>query len=310
MIYTNDLVQEIDANEALLYADDTVFYEQGDRIDDIIEKAQQGLERADKWMETNGMRLNKEKTVLMIYISNKNPEAKNVEGKFITIGREIIRPSKYVKYLGISFDGQNKWEEQLKNSRNKIRSLIPMLLKIRDVVDIETRKKIYHTMIESRLSYAIGIWGQMNRKRMDELQRTQNIVLRILFNKGRYANIDQMMKELKIQNCYEITLYQLTRKAWTLLNTENKIGKIELKESGVRDGMDTRLTGIKIMDVPKWNTNWGKRKGGKRMAEIINIMEEKLKIITSPSRKWRFPKKEIKKVWSEMGKHKIRDCYW
>ena len=75
----------------------------------------------------------------------------------ITNENVIITESSKVKYLGIHFDSDLKFKYQISLVRCKISRMIGVYWKCVDL-NIETKKIIYHSLVESYVNYGILVW--------------------------------------------------------------------------------------------------------------------------------------------------------
>ena len=80
--------------------------------------------------------------------------------KDFILKREPIYETDLIKYLGITIDNKLNWKAHIDNIAVKLIRANKMLYKVRDYVNIEIIKSIYHTLFESHIHYACIIWRQ------------------------------------------------------------------------------------------------------------------------------------------------------
>ena len=86
------------------YADDTQLYIQCDNNEESVRCAISHLEQCIseicEWMKQNSLKINQDKTEYIIF-SSKPDQYKHIS---LTVGRDIIHPSEYVRIIGVTLD--------------------------------------------------------------------------------------------------------------------------------------------------------------------------------------------------------------
>ena len=96
-------------------------------------------------------------------------------------------------------------------------------------LNIEAKKMIYHSLIESHLNYAISSWGSHFARNIKgkfeldhipkilrQLSSTQNKIIRAVFRKPKFDKVSQtytsnspLYKELEVLKIYDLYYYNL-----------------------------------------------------------------------------------------------------
>lgn len=307
ILYTNDIMADIEKENVLMYADDTAALRVSKKVKHAIGKLQEDIGEIEKWFNTNGLEINSNKSELVIFISENSTEKEEAKASKIYINGQEISSVKEVRYLGVIIDKQLKWEKQIKNTIKKLRGLMPLIGKIRDKLSEEDKKMIYHTIIESRLQFGIECWGKASKSRLTAIQRTQNNMLRILYKRGRRENIDDLYDSLNVRDCYTLFLDKMAKVAWHILKDE-KDSQVKLEKKKRETQVTTRLQ--ERLNTRKWNTEWGRRSSEGIMAKMCNFLDKKIALVTSLENWCRFPKKEIRRVWKGTGRTELIDMFW
>ena len=90
-----------------------------------------------------------------------------------------------VKYLGITFDANMKWNKHIEYLINKTRYLIFIFSKISKIMDINTLHNIYYALFHSVINYGIIAWGGAYQTNLQILQTVQTKILKII-NKNTF----------------------------------------------------------------------------------------------------------------------------
>ena len=88
--------------------------------------------------------------------------------------------STYVKYLGIYLDPFLKWNHHVDIIAPKLSRACGMLMKIRHYVSESTLISIYHAIFSSILTYGSQIFGQIQNRHINRLQKLQDHSVRII----------------------------------------------------------------------------------------------------------------------------------
>ena len=98
------------------YADDTQLYIQCDNNEESVRCAISHLEKCIseicEWMEQNSLKINQDKTEYIIF-SSKPDQYKHIS---LTVGRDIMHPSEYVRVLGVTLDSQMNMHQHIANT--------------------------------------------------------------------------------------------------------------------------------------------------------------------------------------------------
>ena len=140
------------------------------------------------FLVSNKLKLNDDKTHLMVMTTSQARLAKNKRGVDIKV--EITTPSKVIeasqseKLLGCQLHQDMKWTEHLRdNGDSLIRSLntrIGALKILGRVASFKVRKMIANGIFISKISYLIAVWGGCSQELLNQLQVAQNKAARIV----------------------------------------------------------------------------------------------------------------------------------
>lgn len=293
-----------------MYADDTTINTRNREVVKAIQNLREKVNKLLKWYEDNRLEVNERKTVLNVYISGTSTQKAYAQNVSITINGNEIKTTEKVKYLGIIVDEQIRWDDQVNETIKKLRNLMPVMRRISGSLNEENKKEIYHTIIESRLTFAINIWGNTSKTRMKKLQRTQNKIIRVLYNKKRTENIDCIYEELNIGNCYDMYLHRKTEYAWNILKGTKKSNiKTEFRETQ-DDAVQTRGNRRRTLVERRKQTNWGRRSTENITIKILNHLERKGGLLTNLSSTYSYPRKEVKNLWKSLSKEEKISKFW
>ena len=114
-----------------------------------------------------------------------------------------------IKYLGITIDNKLNWKAHIGNIAVKLIRANKMIYKVRDYVNIEIIKSIYHALFESHIHYACIIWRQ-NVCTIHRLFMLQKKEIRLTYLNTQYTSLSFSNQKFSLyhQRCQQqITSY-------------------------------------------------------------------------------------------------------
>ena len=183
-----------------LYADDTQLYlafkpSSASSKLDAISRIEKCVEEIKIWMTNNLLKLNEDKTELIV-ITSRDSSSKE-QNITINIGGHAISPSDtYPKNLGVVFDSTCSLKQHVSNICRSINFNLYSIGKIRRYIDQSTTEKMVTALITSRMDYCNSLMYGMNQSLIDSLQRCQNNAARIVTLRRKYDHISPFMCDL------------------------------------------------------------------------------------------------------------------
>ena len=121
-------------------------------------------------------------------------------------GKQIYETDS-VKYLGIAYDNKLNWKAHIDNIAVKLIRANTMLYKVRDYVNTEIIKSVYHAPFESHIHYARIIWRQ-NVCTIHCLFMLQKKEIRLTYLNTQYTSLSfsnqKSPDKIRIENCLYI----------------------------------------------------------------------------------------------------------
>ena len=196
LLYINDLNKALKYCNTLHFADDTCLLLKNKKLKKMRKYLNIDLRNLSNWLNANKISLNVSKTELLIF---KHPKKKMKYNLKVKLDGKLLRPSSYVKYLGMYIDSNLNWNFNTKVLSSKLSRSIGMLSKIRHYVNAETLKSIYFAIFASHLSYGSIIWAQnSSNQNVKRILRLQKRALRIISFANYRDHADPLYKNLNI----------------------------------------------------------------------------------------------------------------
>ena len=175
LLYVNELSREFHGKAVCQYADDTSVVLTGDDLSNLSGVCSQTIEEMQTWCQGNCLKLNADKTGLLVFSKVREFQSLYVRG----LGSKSVPKSESVKFLGVHLDSQLNWNKHCKVLASKLVSYCYLIRRIRDSLSIESVRIFYLASIQSILSYGILFWGSSCRA-MD-IFKAQKRLIRSIF---------------------------------------------------------------------------------------------------------------------------------
>ena len=205
LIFINDLPNSSSKLCFYLFADDTNIYFEADKISKLENVVNKELGNVKQWLDTNRLSLNIEKTNFIIFRSQKHhPLTENIN---IKIGKQNIKQSQYVKFLGILLDENLGWKFHLSELAKKLARTCGMFFKIRHFLPVDVLLCLYNSLFASFLQYGIVVWGFAYDVHIQPIFLLQKRIIRAISFQSFTSPSSPIFSDLKILKLHE--LFQL-----------------------------------------------------------------------------------------------------
>lgn len=209
IIYVNDIVEAVSSDCKIhLFADDTVLYVSNRDINVAVNNLQKNLDNICKWLAVNRLKINVDKTKLMILgngaIYNKF-RGRTANG--INIEGELVELVESYKYLGIVVDRKLKFKDHTDYICKKISKKLGFLYRVRKFLSTWTCVLIFNTIIKPHFVYCSSVLYLLNEECMERLQKLQNRSMRCILKCNKYTRIADMLDVLQWLNVRQMCEY-------------------------------------------------------------------------------------------------------
>ena len=193
LIFINDISQYVLNGSCNIFADDVVIYVTGKDVTEVNSKLQENLNQINQWYTNNRLRINNDKTKVMLLKSKSCSELNIVvEGK-------KLEQVNVIKYLGLTIDDRLKWNSHVNNLCKSVAFKVHFLAKLRKYVNSSVLNVLYKSVIQPRLDYACSVWANCPHAYKKKLIRIQKRAARIVTGNFDYEKScgTDIMKNLK-----------------------------------------------------------------------------------------------------------------
>ena len=167
-LYLPFAFNETDANRAVI------------QIEDCIDDTR-------KWIAHNKLKLNEEKTDILIYVPSHQTRKCSINS--LTIGGYKVEASGSVRNLGVMFDSCMQMKAQVNSVVKSCHHQLRNISNIRKYLSIDA-------FISSRLDYANSLLTGLHDTEFYKLQKIQNNAAHILTRTNKYDHTTPVLKDL------------------------------------------------------------------------------------------------------------------
>ena len=179
LIYINDLTKELNST-VRLFADDTIAYITVDSNNDA-NQLQQDLDCLARWEEKWQMKFHPEKCQVLRVSKKLKP---SYTGSYRLNGH-LLEVVDHAKYLGLTIQGNLRWDKHVSNVTNKANSTLAVLKRNVGVQSKVIKSSAYTALVRPHLEYCSSVWDPYTKGLSDKIEMVQRRSARWVFNKYR-----------------------------------------------------------------------------------------------------------------------------
>lgn len=180
-----------------LYADDTQLYfafkPTPTEQQASIERIEACVCEIDSWMVSNKLKLNREKTELLVLSARHRPRPL-IES--VQVANEQILPSVSARNIGVIFDQDMFLEQHVADICKVCFYHLRNIARIRDYLSLPDTETLVHAFITTKLDSCNSLLVGLPKSLLDRLQSVQNSAARLITRSKKYEHISPVMKQL------------------------------------------------------------------------------------------------------------------
>jgi hypothetical protein len=222
-LYTTPLSSLLSATSTShhLYADDTQLFISflPSNFPSSIEHLQSSISQVSAWMSANLLSLNPSKTEFLIF-GNQIQLSKLNNPSLAIDQTTVIKPIHTARNLGILFDSNLTFNDQISAVCKSCNWHIHDLWRIRSTLDLATAKTIATSLVHSKLDYCNSLYLNLPEGQISRLQRIQNSLARAVCKVPKHQHITPHLRSLHWLKIPERINYKLCSITYTVLQQQ------------------------------------------------------------------------------------------
>ena len=191
-IMVHDIKEVITESKYHMYADDTQVYKQTsvNELNQNISCVNADLNRISDFSKNNCLKINEKKSQLIIFGSRKQlNKLKDIRVDNIKINNKNIARETTVKNLGIEFDEQLSWRDQINKQVKNAYYKLKQLYRFHKFLSEKVKLRLVETFVLSQLIYGNTVTQNITLELQSKLQKVQNACFRFVFGVRKYDHI-------------------------------------------------------------------------------------------------------------------------
>ena len=197
ILYTADVISIATSHGigAHSYADDSQLYLHCPSTNQstAVTRLAECIESVERWMRSNRLKLNSDKTQFM-WLGSKQQLAK-IETECMQIGEHCIKFSTSAKNLGVTFDPELKMDLHVNNITRSCFFQLRQLRSIRRSLTMEATKTLVHSLVSSRVDYCNSIFYGATNAVLRRLQSVLIAAARLITNTRKFDHITPVLRD-------------------------------------------------------------------------------------------------------------------
>ena len=259
------------------YADDTQILVSGKKseLNNVISKMERVLASLDIWFRGNGLKVNTEKTQLMLLGSALN--LRNAPNFTVKFRDHALVPISETKNIGIIFDRTLNWDAHVTSVTRRCFGILSGLSHLRSRLPSSVISVLVNALVLSQVRYCIAIYGNGSRKNLSRIQTIINYGAKVIFGRKKIDHVSDLLEKLDWLSAENLVSYRtlcMTHKVRRLGEPEELAAGLatvaEMRERGEVSGRSTRQD--RDLFVPRSRTEMGKRRFSCRGPKLYNSL--------------------------------------
>ena len=291
LIYINDIARSSPIGKIRIFADDTSGFVESSNIDEVISNSETLMNDLSKWFKANKLTLSSNKSCFILFRSKQS--RLNRIPSTIVFGNSNIKRANSVKYLGVTLEEHLNWKEHVDNVCNSLKKCFNVFYSIRDYLNIDQCRAIYYSLVYSKITYALAVYGLTSKENLLSIQRLQNKLLKVLIKKPYLYPTNDLHNDLKILKVEDLVDLEILT---FVFNFKNKrlpdIFNNHFKFRNEHQQIQTRNIENHIV-TPITRTNYGERTVRVKGSLLWNQLPTNLHTLSNTKNfrvKWRLTK--------------------
>lgn len=235
LIYINDLLKINFKGKLTVFADDLSLTYRAKSWNIVHEYMSYDLKLLREWFTANQLRLSIKKTKYLLF-SARGEECLPLPLKYHKLSCtdsscncELIEQVKQLKYLGVIIDNNLSWIPHVKSIQQYSRTFLRKLYYLRPICPENITKLVYTSLLESKVSYALSVWGGTYETNLKPIITSMKHAIRIICKKNRRHRSFPLFQHLECLPFKHLYIYKSLRLFFKICGNFRKV-----PESGTR----------------------------------------------------------------------------
>ena len=192
LAYINDLPLALNNKSIIMYADDTTLFSSNENIQTLIADLSSKLYIIDRWLKSNFLSLNINKTSYTV-ISYRNID----ENIVLSLNNRPLKRLNSFTFLGVVIDHKLTFREHVAQVCRKISKTKGVMIRL-NFLPTRILMVIYYSLVYPYLVYCVEAWGPCRPSTLYPLTVCQKKIVRIINGSDPFEHTDPIFRNLRI----------------------------------------------------------------------------------------------------------------
>ena len=215
LLYINDLPTVSKKLTFYLFADDTNIHFESSDLLHLQKTINKELRKVWKWLESNRLALNIDKTNFVLFHSAAHKLAEHI---VLKIGKKKIKHENHVCFLGVLLDSNLSWKTHLNELSKKLSRTVGLFYKIRHYAALDTLVLLYHGLFAPSISYGVSVWGLTYPSMIEPVFVIQKKIMKVITCNEMIAHSIPIFDSLQILRLNDVFQLQLASFVYECVN--------------------------------------------------------------------------------------------
>ena len=195
------------------YADDTTIFACGSDLVSVLESLEGDAALLSLWFENNYMKMNEDKSHLLVFGNKDNEVTVNISGS-------LIKESDEEKLLGVTLDKTLNFKTHVNNLCKKASQKLHALARVSRYMDKPQLELTMTSFVMSHFSYCPLVWMFHDRKSNNKINKIHERALRII-HKDSTSNFEELLIKSNSASVHQRNLQLLLTEIYKTVNNLN-----------------------------------------------------------------------------------------
>ena len=227
LIYVNDIHNACPNTTFKLFADDSNVFVKDNNLKDLFNSANAASLKICNWFKSNRLTINHTKSAYVLFFPSKEDDEYIVNHDLSVYieNNRIVRVS-YVKFLGVIIDEHMNFKQHVETIVKSIRCANGLLYSRRDNIPMSCRRNLFFSMVYSRVSYCIEVYGNATWNILQPLHAACNRVLRTLQGLSRFSNVKDLYIAYDVLPVHLLHKFRMAKLIYKCLNSKTDVSTV------------------------------------------------------------------------------------
>ena len=136
-----------------MFADDRSIFLQNKDIKELFDAGNKELQLVDQWLIANRLSVYFSETKYILFSTAQSKLT--TKKQTLTLRQNKIEQVECIKFLGVCIQQHLSWSRYINHLISKLRSVLATVIKVKSLLNKRSLLLLYHSLINSQLSYCI-----------------------------------------------------------------------------------------------------------------------------------------------------------